>query len=64
MVEYFLATNDKQLGVCLRMLYAENIQPFVETVMNEKNKIEFHVSINANEDTKEMLNERYQIMIS
>jgi hypothetical protein len=42
-MDYFLAVNDKQLGICLRMLYAEKIRGFVETVMNEKGKIEFHI---------------------
>ena len=35
-MRYFLAVNNKQLGICLRMLYAERIQGFVETVMNGK----------------------------
>lgn len=61
---YFKAVNDKQLGMCLRMLYAEGIQGFVETVKNSKNKIEFHISINADEKLFEMLLERYVILIS
>ena len=32
-MKYFLAVNDKQLGVCLRMLYADGIQGIVETVV-------------------------------
>ena len=63
-MNYFQAVNDKQLGVCLRMLYAEKIQPFVKIVMNEKGKIEFQVSINADDGLFEMLNERYKILIS
>ena len=39
-MRYFLAVNNKQLGICLRMLYAERIQGFVETVMNGKGRIE------------------------
>ena len=63
-MDYFLAVNDKQLGICLRMLYAEKIRGFVETVMNEKGKIEFHISIAASPDMFEELRERYQILIS
>lgn len=63
-MDYFRAVNDKQLGICLRMLYAEEIQGFVETIKNDKGKIEFHVSINADEHLFEMLLERYEIMIS
>lgn len=64
MEQYFRAVNDKQLGVCLRMLYAEKLQPFVETVLNEKGKIEFHISISSNDQVFDDLNERYKILIS
>ncbi len=63
-MDYFLAVNDKQLGVCLRMLYAEKIRGFVDVVMNEKGKIEFHISIAAEDGLFEELRERYQILIS
>ena len=46
-MNYFLAVNDRQLGTCLRMLFAEKLQPAVQTVLNEKGKIEFHISIAA-----------------
>ncbi len=62
-MDYFRATCDKQLGICLRMLYAEGIQGIVEVTKNDKGKIEFHVYI---EDLNkfEMLRERYEVMIS
>ena len=64
-MNYFLATSNKQLGICLRMLYAENgIQGFVETVENQKGKIEFRISINATEEVFKMLKARYKILIS
>jgi len=63
-MNYFLALNDKQLGTCLRMLYAEKIQGFVETVMNNKGKIEFRISVSADDDVFTELDERYKIMIS
>lgn len=31
-MNYFLAVNDRQLGTCLRMLFAEKLQPAVQTV--------------------------------
>ena len=49
---------------CLRMLFAEKLQPAVQTVLNEKGKIEFHISIAADQEVFEELNERYKIMIS
>lgn len=62
-MNYFLAVNDRQLGTCLRMLFAEKLQPAVQTVLNEKGKIEFHISIAADQEVFEELNERYKIMI-
>ena len=63
-MKYFLAVNDKQLGVCLRMLYAEGIQGSVNVVLNDKGKIEFHIYIDVLEETVEKLSERYKILIS
>lgn len=61
---YFLATTDKQLGVCLRMLYADGIQPFVEVAMSDKRKIEFIVHVTVDNDTYAKLLKRYEILIS
>lgn len=63
-MNYFLAVNDRQLGTCLRMLFSEKLQPAVQTVLNEKGKIEFHISIAADQEVFEELNERYKILIS
>ena len=57
-------TTDQLIGTCLRMLFAEKLQPAVQTVLNEKGKIEFHISIAADQEVFEELNERYKIMIS
>ena len=65
MERYFRAVNDKQLGICLRMLYAEEqLNPFVKVVLNEKDKIEFYIRINADEQLYDELIERYKILIS
>lgn len=63
-MNHFKAVSDKQLGVCLRMLYAEGIQGSVKVVLNDKDKIEFHVEINADQETFERLDERYKILIA
>ena len=63
-MDYFLAVNDRQLGTCLRMLFAEGIQGIVQVVSNDKNKIEFHISIAADREVFEELDERYKILIS
>lgn len=64
MEKYFVAINDRQLGVCLRMLYAEKIQPIVLTVLNDKNRVEFHISISVDDNLMNDLLERYIILIS
>lgn len=61
---YFLATNNKQLGICLRMLFAEGIQGTVKTVLNDKDRIEFHIWANVDEQTIAELLNRYKILIS
>mgnify|MGYP000270630535 FL=1 len=63
-MDYFLAVNNRQLGICLRMLFADGIQGHVETVLNKKDKIEFHIRIDTNEEIFEKLKERYEILIS
>ena len=65
-MNYFLAVNDRQLGTCLRMLFAENFQPAVQTVLNEKGaRLSFTSALQQirGKCFKE-LNERYKIMIS
>lgn len=63
-MEHFRATNDKQLGICLRMLYAEGLQGTVQVVRNNKGKIEFQIHINADDSLVEELRMRYEILIS
>lgn len=63
-MDYFLAKSDKQLGICLRMLYAEDIQGRVEVVMNRKHKIEYHIKIDATKAFFDELSKRYDINIS
>ena len=62
-MKYFIAKSDRQLGICLRMLYANGIQGHVETVLNSKMRIEFHVTITEIERFPE-LHEKYLIQIS
>lgn len=63
--ECLLARSDRQLGICLRMLYDEGYKGLVvESVINAKNRMEFHVKVMADEATMAKLNERYQTLIS
>ncbi len=61
---YFLAINNKQLGVCLRMLYAKGYQGRVETVMNVKHRIEFHIRVDVSEERFRELDAIYRTLIS
>lgn len=64
-MEYLLAKSDRQLGICLRMLYDEGYKGLVvESVINAKNRMEFHVKVMADEDKMAKLNDRYQTLIS
>ena len=62
-MEYFLAKSDRQLGICLRLLYANGIQGHVTTVVNSKMRIEFHITITEMERFVE-LDAQYRIQIS
>lgn len=62
-MDYFLAKSDRQLGICLRMLYANGIQGHTSTVLNSMMRIEFHVTITEMERFDELL-EKYLIQIS
>ncbi len=64
MEDAFRATTDKQLGICLRLLFAEGLQPFVQTILNDKGKIEFRITINTTDDYLQDLIRKYEIMIA
>ena len=60
-----LAKSDHQLGMCLRMLYAEGIRgPLpVHSAKNEKGKMEFLVTVPVDDAQFEVLERRYQTLI-
>ena len=59
-----LAKSDRQLGMCLRMLYAEGIRgPLpVHSEINDKGKMEFHVLLLVDDETFERLQKRFETM--
>ena len=61
---YELFSSSERPTTCLRMLFAEKLQPAIQTVLNDKGKIEFHISIAADQEVFEELDERYKILIS
>ena len=64
-MEYLLAKSDRQLGIGIRMLHDEGYKRLVvDSVINAKNRMEFHIYVDADVDTMERLNARYQTLIS
>ena len=64
-LEYLLAKSDRQLGIGIRMLHDEGYKKLViESVINVKNRMEFHIYVDTDADTMERLNARYQTLIS
>ena len=65
MQKYFLAKTDRQLGTCLRMLLAAGIADSeLKVVENEKEKLEYHICIEADDATFATLKKRYETLIS
>jgi hypothetical protein len=64
-MECLLAKSDRQLGIGMRMLHDEGYNKLViESVINAKNRMEFHIYVDTDADTMERLNARYQTLIS
>ena len=65
MAHELLAKSDHQLGMCLRMLYAEGIRSSipVHSAKNEKGKMELLVTVPVDDAQFEVLERRYQTLI-
>ena len=62
-MNYLVAKNDKQLGVCLKFLYSEKESFKVDVFMNEKQKIEYHIVVETNETHFHELKAKYETLI-
>ena len=49
-MNYLVAKDDKQLDICLRMIYPEQKTFKIDPVINEKGKMEFHVVVELSEE--------------
>lgn len=59
-----LAKSDRQLGMCLRMLYSEGMPRLdLHSEINDKGKMEFHVLLPVDDETFERLQKRFETMI-
>lgn len=59
-----IAKNDKQLGVCLRVLCDEGINYNVDIIRDKKRKVNFEIHFKADLQTFEKLRDRYDLLIS
>lgn len=59
-----IAKNDKQLGLCLRLLFNRKVEYSVETLKNAKQKIEFHVELHTDDQTGTDIEQCYKDLIS
>lgn len=59
-----LAKSDRQLGMCLRMLYDEGMPKLdLHSEINDKGKMEFHVLLPVDDETFERLRKRFETMV-
>ena len=59
-----VAKSDRQLGMCLRMLYNEGMPSLdLHSEINAKGKMEFHVLLPVDDETFERLQKRFETMI-
>ena len=59
-----MATNAKQLDICLKLLYAEHVDFDVSVYETEGKKVAYKVTVDAETQTVEELREKYRILIS
>ena len=60
----FIAKNSKELGICLKLLYAENVKFYVDVHENDKKKIYYSIEVDTDEQRREAIREKYRILTS
>ena len=59
-----LAKSDRQLGMCLRMVYDEGMSKLdLHSEISDKGKMEFHVLLPVDDETFERLQKRFETMV-
>ena len=58
-----LAKSDRQLGMCLRMLYDEGMPGPLDVHSEIKCKMEFYVLLPVDDETFERLQKRFETMV-
>lgn len=59
-----IAKNSKQLAICLKFLHAEKIKFFVDLIEVSNKKIIYQIIVDTDDDTYEVVKEKYRILIS
>lgn len=59
----FTAKNDRQLGLCLKLLFAEQIPSQVDIELTKKDKVIYLISVSVDEETWHKLESKYKILI-
>ena len=60
----FTAKNTKELGICLRLMCADNIQASACAIKSNSGKVVFEIKANLDEDEVLMFEERYRTLIN
>lgn len=60
----FIAKNPKQLDLCLKLMYMENIRFTVTVTQPSKHKIVYEVYASIDGDDGEALERKYNVLIS
>ncbi|MCM1525238.1 MAG: hypothetical protein NC120_12365 [Ruminococcus sp.] len=60
----FIATNSKQLDLCLKLLFVEGLDPTVKTLRNSKGKVYYRISISTEDASYNRLKEQFSVLIS
>ena len=62
-MNYIIAKSDRELGLCIRMLYPEQRSFAPEPYINEKGKMEYKVPVTLSDDRYEHYKQAFEILI-
>ena len=63
-MNYFIAKNDTELGVCLRMLYPEFKTVEVQPRLNNKKKMEFYIPVDMDDEAFTRYKDRLETLVN
>ena len=63
-MNYLVAKNDTELGMCLRMLYPEFKKVEVQPHLNKKKKMEFHIPVDVDDETFARYKDRLETLVN